>query len=66
MSSLDLLQSLCAEAAELFGDDWAAINRHISERLGALMETDRRDLLAEVEKILRLHVPDTPSARRLQ
>ncbi|MDB5641228.1 MAG: hypothetical protein JWN07_545 [Hyphomicrobiales bacterium] len=66
MTSLDLLQSLCIEAAEMFGDDWAAINQHVAERLGALVDTDRRDLLAEVEKILRVHVPDTPSARHLQ
>ena len=66
MIPLDYLQSLCIEAADLFGDDWAAINRHIAEKLGALVETDRKDLLAEVERILRAHVPDAPSARRLQ
>jgi hypothetical protein len=66
MTSIEILQSLCVEATELFGDDWAAVSRHIAEKLGALMESDRRDLLAEVEKILRMHAPDTPAGRRLQ
>ena len=66
MESLTFIQSLCVEAAELFGDDWAAVTRHITEKLGALMESDRKTLLTEVEKILRTHVPDTPAARSLQ
>ncbi len=66
MTALDFIQSICFEAAELFGDDWAAINRHIAERLGALMESDRKDLLAEIEKMLRTHPPDATATRWLQ
>lgn len=66
MTSLDFIKSLCFEAAELFGDDWAAVNRHIVEKLGALVESDRKDLLAEVEKILRTHAPDATARRWLQ
>ena len=66
MISLEILQSFCAEAAELFGDDWAAVNQHIADKLGALRDSDRRDLLSAVEQILRTHTPDTPAARQLQ
>lgn len=66
MISFQILQSFCAEAAELFGDDWAAMNRHIANRLDSLRESDRRDLLAEVEKMLKIQIPDAQTARRLQ
>jgi len=66
MTPLDYLQSLCLEAAELFGNDWQAINRHISEQLDKLVEPERARLSVEVDRILRFQVPENGSARRLQ
>jgi hypothetical protein len=66
MISLQILQTFCTEAAELFGDDWAAMNRHIADKLESLRESDRRNLLAEVEKMLQTQIPDARTARRLQ
>lgn len=66
MTPLDVLQSLCLEAAEMFGNDWLSINRHINEKLDALVESDRAELAAEIQRILRFQAPGNGGARSLQ
>jgi hypothetical protein len=66
MTAIDLLQSLCTEAAEMFGNDWSAVNLHITRKLETLVDPERAELRAEVERILRYQPPDASADQKLQ
>lgn len=66
MTPLDHLQLFCAEAAEMFGNDWQAVNKHIAEKLVALAESDRAELVNEINRILAFQAPANNAARQLQ
>jgi len=66
MKPLDYLQTLCIEAAELFGNDWPSINQHVSERLDELGKSERDALRSEIGRILDFQPPANEAARRLQ
>ena len=66
MTAIDLLQALCIEAAEMFGNDWSAVNLHITRKLETLVDPERAELRAEVERILRYQPPDASADQKLQ
>lgn len=66
MTPIDQLQLLCAEAAEMFGNDWQAVNNHIAEKLVALAESDRVELVREINRVLAFQAPANNAARQLQ
>jgi hypothetical protein len=58
VSELTALASICREAAERYGDDWPAVEKHIQQRFDALPTDQRRRLAHEMDRVLRYRAPD--------
>lgn len=53
---ISLVQCWCVEAVEKFGDDWPMLHEHVRQKLSALTEEDRIQIVRAVALILR-HAP---------
>ncbi|WP_018266542.1 hypothetical protein [Methylosinus sp. LW4] len=53
-----LLADLCNEAVALYGPDWEAIQRHVSDRLSGMDALERTYLMEKVERILEFSALD--------
>ncbi|WP_159728420.1 hypothetical protein [Methylosinus sp. Ce-a6] len=53
-----LLADLCNEAVTLFGPNWEAIERHVSNRLEGMDSPERTHLKEKIQQILGFHAPD--------
>jgi hypothetical protein len=52
------LATICNEAAQRYGDDWPAVERHIKKRVNALPTDQRKRLAHEMDRVLRYRAPD--------
>lgn len=50
---IGLVQCWCLEAVEKFGDDWPMLHRHVRQKLSALTEEDRIQIVRAVALILK-------------
>jgi hypothetical protein len=50
---LEVLQSWCREAVELYGDDWTKVQAFLMEKRAALRPHEQQALEDEFQKILR-------------
>jgi hypothetical protein len=50
---ISLVQCWCVEAVEKFGDDWPMLHEHVRQKLSALTEEDRIQIVRAVALILR-------------
>ncbi len=50
--------AICSEAAERHGDDWAAVEKHIKDRIEELPLEQREKLAAEFARVLGFRASD--------
>ena len=50
---ISLVHCWCIEAVEKFGDDWPMLHAHVRQKLSALTEEDRIQIVRAVALILR-------------
>jgi hypothetical protein len=55
---ISLVQYWCVEAVDKFGDDWPMIHAHVRQKLSALAEEDRIQIVRAVSLILRQATKD--------
>jgi hypothetical protein len=55
---ISLVQYWCVEAVDKFGDDWPMIHEHVRQKLSALKEEDRIQIVRAVSLILRQATKD--------
>lgn len=55
---ISLIQYWCVEAVDKFGDDWPMIHEHVRQKLSALAEEDRIQIVRAVSLILRQTTKD--------
>ena len=50
---INLVQCWCVEAVNKFGDDWQRIHEHVRQKLSALPEEDRVQVMQALSFVLR-------------